>query len=94
MATRGLYITAYDVSNPRRRRQIHHVVKGYASGGQRSAFECFLSAKERTELGADVCALMDGDEDRFALLRVEERTEAILLGIATPAVDPKLHYVG
>lgn len=94
MATRGLYIAAYDVRNPRRRRQIHHVVKGYATGGQKSAFECFLLPKERTELGTDVCSLMDGDEDRFALLRVEERTEAILLGTATPAIDPKLYYVG
>ncbi len=94
MPTRGLYIAAYDVSDPKRLRQVRRVVKDYATGGQKSVFECFLSPKEHANLYSDVCSLMNGGEDRFALLRVEERTQPVLLGIATPAVDPNFYYVG
>ena len=94
MTTRGLYIAAYDVSDRKRLRQVHQVVKGYATGGQKSVFECFLTPRERSTLAADACSIMAPDEDRFMLLRIEERTQPVLLGIAAPAADPEFYYVG
>ena len=94
MTKRALYIAAYDVAEPSRLRKVHHVVKRFATGGQKSVFECFLTSSEREELLAETRALIDEDEDRLALLRVEERTQPMLLGIATPAVDPDFFYVG
>ena len=94
MPKRALYIAAYDVSDPARLRKVHHVVKGYATGGQKSVFECFLTHKERTELLAAAGSLIDEAEDRLALVRVEERAQPMLLGIATPAADPDFYYVG
>ena len=94
MAKRTLYLAAYDVTQPSRLRRIHYVIKGYASGGQKSVFECFLTAQERTSLLRDVSDNLDESTDRFALLRVEERTQPILYGIAIPAADPDFYYVG
>lgn len=91
---RTLYIAAYDVSCPSRLRKVHKIVKGYATGGQKSVFECFLTSTERRELLRRVAAKVDTGEDRFALLRVEQRTRAILRGIAVPAADPTYYYVG
>ena len=94
MTKRVLYIAAYDVAEPARLRKIHHVIKRFATGGQKSVFECFLTPSEREELLAEAGALMDEGEDRLALLRVEERARPVLLGIATPAGDPDFFYVG
>ena len=94
MTKRVLYIAAYDVAEPSRLRQVHHVVKRFATGGQKSVFECFLTPSEREELLAEARALIDENEDRLALLRVEERARPMLLGIATPAIDSDFFYVG
>ncbi len=94
MATRGLYIAAYDVADPNRLRKVHQVVKGYATGGQKSVFECFLSPRERTVLISQVRSIIDERQDRFAILQIQEKTKPILLGIATPVVDPDFYYVG
>ena len=92
--SRSLHIAAYDVALPARLRKMHRIVKGYATGGQKSVFECFLTPGERKELLERSRNLMDVDEDRFALLRVEERTQPIIRGIAVPARDPLFYYVG
>lgn len=76
MTKRPLYIAAYDVSEPARLRKVHHVVKRFATGGQKSVFECFLTPSERDELLTDVREILDEDEDRLALLRVEPRARA------------------
>lgn len=94
MAQRSLYIAVYDVCKPSRLRKVHRIVKNYATGGQKSAYECFLSPAERGQLFADVCAVIHRTEDRFALLRVEERAQSVLRGIAMPPVDPEFYYVG
>ena len=94
MANRALYVAAYDIADPGRLRRIHHEIKAYATGGQKSVFECFLSPAEREELITEVRLLMAEEEDRFALLRVEERTQPVLLGTAIPAADPNFRYVG
>ena len=94
MPKRPLFIAAYDVASPARLRRVHKVVKAYATGGQKSVFECFLSSQERKALLTQVRRLIDEREDRFALLRVEERAEPVLLGVAAPAADPSFHYVG
>ena len=94
MTKRSLYIAAYDIADPSRLRRMHLVVKGFATGGQKSVFECFLSASEKRQLQSQACNLMDETEDRFALLRIEERTRPLLYGIAVEAKDPEFYYVG
>ncbi len=93
MSRRVLFIAAYDIASPKRLRQVHRTVRKYARGGQKSVFECYLTPLERRTLLVRVRSLISEKEDRFALLRVEERTKPMLLGTATP-VDPDFHYVG
>lgn len=93
MSKRSLFIAAYDVSSPARLRQVHRAVKAYATGGQKSVFECFLTPTERKTLLAKARRLIDEREDRFALLRVEERAAPVLLGIATRPADPRFYFV-
>lgn len=93
MAHRSLFIATYDVSSPARLRQVRRAVKAYASGGQKSVFECFLTPMERKTLIAKARELINEREDRFALLRVEQRAAPVLLGIAEPPLDPDLHLV-
>lgn len=94
MSKRSLFIAAYDVVGDSRRQQVHRTVKAYATGGQKSVFECYLSPMERKTLLMQARRLINEREDRFALLRVEERAKPVLLGIATPPSDPNFYYVG
>lgn len=94
MSNRSLFIAAYDIANPSRLRQVRLAVKAYASGGQKSVFECFLTPAERETLLAKVRKIINEAEDQFALLRVEKRAAPVLLGIATPPANPNFYYVG
>lgn len=94
MARRTLYLAAYDVSCPKRLHAALRVLKGYASGGQKSVFECFLSARERVDLLAEVRGVIDPIEDRFLLLPLAGDREVATLGIALPPEDPDYYYVG
>jgi CRISPR-associated protein Cas2 len=94
MTQRTLYIAAYDISDPRRLREALKLLKGYASGRQKSVFECFLTPGEKRDLLAGVRAILDGDEDRFVLLRLDPRGKVRTLGKAVKPVDPPWFYVG
>jgi len=94
MPQRRLYIAAYDVSDDRRLRDALKVLKGYASGRQKSVFECFLTAAERGALVSEIRGLLDPEEDRFLLLRLEPRGKTRVRGKAVKPVDPGWFYVG
>ncbi len=94
MPARSLYIAAYDIAEPRRLRRVHLSVKAHATGGQKSAYECFLTPRERDGLIAEVRGIIDESEDRFAMLRVQERARPIIRGTATPPADPDFYYIG
>jgi len=94
MPNRYLYIVAYDIADPKRLRKVHKVVKRHATGGQKSAFECFLSGTERKQLISSCRSIINESEDRLALIPVEMRARPMLCGIAVPAADPDFYYVG
>lgn len=94
MPKRTLYLAAYDVTEPRRLRKALYVVKGYATGGQKSVYECFLTYAERTVLLSEVRAVLDSSEDRFMLVGLDPRSRIDTLGIAVKPADPEFFYVG
>ena len=94
MATRTLYLAAYDVCDPTRLREALHALKAHASGGQKSVFECFLTERERGELLADVASIIDLTEDRFLLLPLTGAGHVETLGVGVRPVDPEFYYVG
>ena len=94
MTERTLYIAAYDVSSSSRLRAALHVLKDYASGRQKSVFECFLTSAERRELLERMQDLLDPDQDRFVLVRLAPRGKIRARGKAVIAKDPPWFYIG
>jgi CRISPR-associated protein Cas2 len=94
MTKRSLYIACYDISDARRLRLALHVLRNYATGGQKSVFECFLTETEKRALVGEVREVIDEAEDRFLLLRLDPRKPVRVLGIADLPADPDYFYVG
>ncbi|OIP07942.1 MAG: CRISPR-associated protein Cas2 [Betaproteobacteria bacterium CG2_30_68_42] len=94
MDTRDLFLASYDVADPMRLREALVLVKGHATGGQKSAYECFLSEGERAALVRDMTAVLDAREDAFFLLRLDPRAIVRALGIAVAPEDPPFFYYG
>jgi CRISPR-associated protein Cas2 len=93
MKKRQLFIAAYDIRDNKRLRSALKILRGYASGGQKSVFECFLTKVEKKQLLNEVSTVID-DEDRFFLLRLDARCRVITLGKAVPPQDGSFYYVG
>lgn len=94
MSKRTLYLAAYDISAPRRLRRVLGIVKDFATGGQKSAYECFLDKAEKHEILNRVLNSIDPHEDRFFLLRLKEKPRVHVLGIAVQPADPSFFYQG
>lgn len=95
MPARRLYIAAYDIADGLRLHTALLLLKRYASGGQRSVFECFLSERERRELLGDMRTVMADGEDRFLLLPLRSAGGGPrALGAANVPDDPDFFYVG
>jgi len=94
MNNRILHLAAYDVRDASRLRHALHAVKGYATGGQKSVFECFLTPGERNGLLAEVGEAVDAYEDAFLLVRLDPRSRVMTLGIGVEPVDPPFFYLG
>ncbi len=93
-SSRDLYLAAYDVAEPRRLRAALDLVRGYATGGQYSVHECWLTPAERAQLIADAGAILDAGEDRLLLLRLDPRGATFTLGVAAAPADPSCFYIG
>ena len=94
MPSRDFYLAAYDVSSPRRLAAALALVRGYTTGGQKSVHEVFLTRGQRLELLHDMALLLDEDEDRFFLLRLDPSAKTYALGVAARPADPDYFYVG
>lgn len=91
---RKLYLVAYDIRQPKRLRRMLTVLKDYASGGQKSAYECYLTAAEKAELVGRVTATMDLDVDSFAIVPLISRDAVDTLGIGVKPQDELYTYLG
>jgi CRISPR-associated protein Cas2 len=90
MTQRQLYLAAYDISSNRRLRKALHVLRGYASGGQKSVFECYLTDVEKSCLLKSI----DPNEDRFIVLKLSGGSHIHMLGKAVLPQDGSFYYVG
>ena len=94
MSTRDFFLAAYDVADPRRLAAALELIKGHATGGQKSVFECFLTDAEKQRLIGEMREVIEPREDRFFLIPIEMRSPVRTLGIAVPPEDPPFYYAG
>ncbi len=91
---RVLYLAAYDVSDAGRLRAALHCVRAYATGGQKSVHEVWLTAAEKGELLGDMSFILDEADDSFLLIRLDARQTVHTLGLGVAPVDPDWFYLG
>ena len=91
---RQLYLAAYDISSPSRLRAALYLLKGFASGRQKSVFECFLTSAERCELIRTISTIINPDEDRFLLLPLASANGIHTLGKGVAPRDDAYFYIG
>lgn len=92
-AQRHLYLAAYDIGSDRLRMAALKLLRGYATGGQKSVHEVWLTPAEKRDVLDDM-ALLLGTDDRFALMRLDPRARTLVRGRAQAPDDPTLFYVG
>ena len=94
MPQRDLYLAAYDIAEPRRLSAALKLTRAYATGGQKSVHELFLTPAEREQMVAAMDALIDKATDRVLLLKLDPRSRVYTLGRAIAPADPEYFYVG
>jgi CRISPR-associated protein Cas2 len=93
MTDRNLYLIAYDVREPDRLRAALHLTRRYATGGQKSVHECWLTEAEKGELIFQLCQVLE-EEDALLVLRLDPRQAVTALGRAVAPSDPNWFYIG
>lgn len=92
MTQRFLHLACYDVAEPRRLIAALKLTRTYATGGQKSVHEVYLTPAERTGLIEDMSALLDMETDRFLLLRLDPRSQVHILGKSVRLSTPEFFY--
>lgn len=91
---RQLYLVAYDIRDPKRLYRMLYILKEYASGGQKSAFECYLSDGEKKELLDRCMQVMLCEEDALLVMRLKNQEEINILGKAVHPINEDYTYIG
>ena len=94
MSERDLYLAAYDVAAPGRLATALKIVRGFATGGQKSVHEIWLTVAEKAVLLHSLAAVLDAVEDRFFLLRLDPRSTVFTLGCGQEPADHGFFYLG
>ncbi len=91
---RTLYIVAYDITGEKRLNRVRFFLKGYSTGGQKSAYECFLTDGELKYVRSALDGMILHDEDRVHIFQMDGRSKTHVLGIAVQPKDPAYFYIG
>jgi CRISPR-associated protein Cas2 len=91
---RHLFLIGYDIACPRRRSRALKAVKSHAIGGQKSLYECWLTAGELQQAMAALRRLIDPAEDRVVFVRLDPRATIHTRGVAVKPHDGACFYQG
>jgi CRISPR-associated protein Cas2 len=85
-AARTLFLVCYDVCETKIRERVRKFLMAYKVGGQKSFFECWLTAAELRDVRLTLAELIDPVEDRVHIFQLDPRMRRDLLGRATQPV--------
>jgi CRISPR-associated protein Cas2 len=89
MPSRNLVIAAYDVASRRRiKRALKHCT-AYASGGQKSVHECWVTSAEKSALARGLGKICGADADRWLIVDLGAKPRVLALGRGHPAPRPR-----
>lgn len=91
---RHLFLVGYDITCHRRRRHALKAVKGHAIGGQKSLYECWLTAGELQQAMRELRQLIDPDIDRVVFVQLDPRAAVRTLGKGVAPQDGAFFYHG
>ena len=91
--TRNLYIAAYDIREPTRLKTMRRLLRDFASGGQKSVFECWLSTSEKNRL-LQLSEQEVQPEDAFLLVQLRVKHTVYRLGKASAIQNDNFLYIG
>ena len=81
-AARTLFLVCYDISCPKRLDRVHRFLLGFKVGGQKSFFECWLTAAELRDVRRTLGELINPTEDRAHIFQLDPRMQNQGLGLA------------
>ncbi len=90
---RTLYLACYDVVCSSRLLKALRILREFASGGQYSCFECYLTAGEKRELLLRMQQLLTA-EDAFLLMPLPDGQNVIAMGAAVAPIEHYFYIVG
>jgi len=87
----NFYLVSYDISDPKRLREVYRTMKGFGRGLHYSVFRCDLTSQGVVELQASLDKIINHNQDRVMIVDlgpVEGSTEKriIFLGRHLPAM--------
>lgn len=94
MKKRNLYLIAYDIRVPKRLKAALKATRQYATGGQKSVHECWMSDAERGDLLATLAMIINESEDSLICIHLDPRQTVITLGKAVSPDDSDWFYIG
>ena len=94
MKNRKLYLISYDISSPKRLKAALKATRDYATGGQKSVHECWMTDAERGDLLATLSQIIDEAHDSLICIHLDSRQSVITLGKAVSPDDADLFYIG
>lgn len=89
---RHLHLAAYDIASHRRRAGALRLMRAYATGGQKSVHEIWLTAAEHRQVLGDMAHILD-EGDRFLLLRLDPGSRCHTLGRGAEPENPEYFYI-
>jgi CRISPR-associated protein Cas2 len=92
--TSPLYLVAYDVKNARRLHKATKIIKDYAYGGQKSAYECYLSKSDKDELKTRMLSALEFEQDSVLLVKLYKDSAVAFLGVAELPPEDGVYYLG
>lgn len=81
------YLLCYDISDPRRLRRVHRVVRDWGVPIQFSVFEIELRPAQMEKLLAELVKLIEATEDKVTFYRLSPNQERICLGQSESTED-------